>query len=202
MGKPASERIVSLDLDLPIWDRFFLISPLAVIGTREPGGGYDLAPKHLVTPLGWENYFGFVCTPRHATYRNAERERAFTVSFPRPDQVVLASLMATPRCDDETKPTLLALPTVSATAVDGVFLEDAYVRLECELHRVIDGFGSSGLIAGRIVAAHVPEEALRLEDEDPQDLLTRCPLLAYLPPGRYACIDRSFAFPLPAGIRI
>ena len=28
---------------------------LGRLGTREPDGGYDLAPKHMATPLGWDN---------------------------------------------------------------------------------------------------------------------------------------------------
>jgi len=97
----TSPRLVELDVRAPVWDRFFTVAPLVLVGTREPDGRFDLAPKHMVLPLGWQNYFGFVCTPRHATYFNAWRERAFTVSFPRPDQLVEASLAASGRCDDE-----------------------------------------------------------------------------------------------------
>ena len=97
------QTLVKLNLDKPIWDRFFWVSPLSVIGTLEEDGTPNLAPKHMVTPMGWQNYFGFVCTPRHSTYRNVEREGVFTVSMPRPDQVVLASLCAAPRCDDSSE---------------------------------------------------------------------------------------------------
>ena len=67
--------VVTLDTAFPIWERFFTVAPLVLIGTREVDGTYDLAPKHMVTPLGWGNYFGFVCTPRHATYANASAKR-------------------------------------------------------------------------------------------------------------------------------
>jgi hypothetical protein len=36
----------------------------------------------------------FVCTPRHATYRNLVMHPQFTVSFPRSEQVLAASLAA------------------------------------------------------------------------------------------------------------
>jgi predicted pyridoxine 5'-phosphate oxidase superfamily flavin-nucleotide-binding protein len=65
---------VDLDTARPIWDRFLWVSPLVLIGTVEEDGSVDMAPKHMVTPLGWENYFGFVCTPRHATF---EESRSF-----------------------------------------------------------------------------------------------------------------------------
>jgi len=65
----AQNHLVSLDPDQPVWERFFSVSPLIVVGTRDEDGSYDLAPKHMATPLGWDNYFGFVCTPRHHTYR-------------------------------------------------------------------------------------------------------------------------------------
>ncbi|MCL7971066.1 MAG: flavin reductase, partial [marine benthic group bacterium] len=68
------QTLVKLDLDKPIWDRFFWVSPLSVVGTLEEDGTPNLAPKHMATPMGWQNYFGFVCTPRHSTYRNIERD--------------------------------------------------------------------------------------------------------------------------------
>ena len=46
---------------------------LVLVGKREPDGGHDLAPKHMSTPIGWDNYYGFVCTPRHHTYGNIQR---------------------------------------------------------------------------------------------------------------------------------
>jgi flavin reductase (DIM6/NTAB) family NADH-FMN oxidoreductase RutF len=201
MSKSPNEQLVSLDLHQPIWERFFSIAPLVIIGTREPEGSYDLAPKHMAMPLGWENYFGFICTPAHRTYQNIRRQGTFTVSFPRPDQVVLASLSAAPRCDDRSKPSLAALPTFPATVVDGVFLQDAYLFLECELDRIVDGFGANSLIAGKIVAACVQPEALRVYDRDDGDLLSEAPLLAYISPGRYAQVERSFSFPFHCGFK-
>jgi hypothetical protein len=34
----------------------------------------------MVTPMGWQNYFGFVCTPAHATCQKIERSGEFTES--------------------------------------------------------------------------------------------------------------------------
>ena len=190
------EHIRTLEPDLPIWDRFYTVAPLVLIGTKETEG-YDLAPKHMVTPLGWENYFAFVCAPRHRTYQNILQEKVFTVSYPRPTQLVLASLAAAPRCGDDTKPSLLALPTFPASQIDGVFVAEGYIFLECQLDRVIDGFGVNSLITGRIVAAHVHEDALRTSDRDDQDVIHQAPLLGYLSPGRIATVASSYSFPFP-----
>jgi flavin reductase (DIM6/NTAB) family NADH-FMN oxidoreductase RutF len=121
----------------------------------------------------------------------------FTVSYPRPTQLVLTSLAAAPRCGDDTKPSLLALPTFPASQVDGVFVTDAYIFLECTLDRIIDGFGVNSLITGRIAAAHVHEDALRTSDREDQELIHTAPLLAYLYPGRIANIGDSYSFPFP-----
>ena len=201
MVKSMPEKLVSLELNLPIWSRFFSVAPLIVVGTKEADGNYDLAPKHMAMPLGWDNYFGFVCTPRHRTYQNISREQAFSVSFPRPEQVILTSLGAAPRCEDDSKATLAALPTFPASVIDSVFLQDAYLFLECKLERIVDGFGENSLIAGRIVAAYVQQQALRVSDQDDPDLLLQAPLLAYLPPGRYAKIEQSFSFPFHRGFQ-
>jgi flavin reductase (DIM6/NTAB) family NADH-FMN oxidoreductase RutF len=185
----------------PIWERFFTLAPLVVIGSKEGEGNYDLAPKHMALPLGWDNYFGFICTPRHRTYQNVRREKAFTVSFPKPEQIVLTSLAAAPRCEGGVKSSLTALPTFAAPTIDGVFLEDAYLFLECQLERIVDGFGENSLIAGKIVGAQLQESALREVDRDDRDILLQSPLLAYLSPGRYAIVDRSFSFPFPSGFQ-
>jgi flavin reductase (DIM6/NTAB) family NADH-FMN oxidoreductase RutF len=197
MDAPGAEPLIALATDQPIWDRFFTVAPLVLVGSRGPDGVHDLAPKHLALPLGWDNYFGFVCTPRHATYHNVRARRQFTVSFPRPSQVLLASLAAAPRCDDGSKPGLLALPTFPASRVDGVLVRDCYLYLECDLHQVVDGFGANSLIVGKVVAAAAREDALRRQDQDESDQLYHAPLLAYLSPGRLAEVRQTTAFPFP-----
>lgn len=195
----APEGFVRLGTRQPVWDRFFQVAPLIVVGTRERDGSFDLAPKHMVTALGWDNHFAFVCTPAHGTYVNALREGAFTVSYPRPSQVLTASLAAAPRCEGDTKPALTLLDTVPATAVDGVLLRDAYLHFECETSRVVDDFGRNSLVTGRIVEARVAADSVRGDDRDDRELLLDAPLLAYVAPGRYAEIAETFAFPFHAG---
>lgn len=199
MSDRSDRNYLPVDTSTSIWDRFFLVSPLVVIGTREPDGADDLAPKHMAGPVSWENFFGFVCSPDHATYRNADREGGFTVSYPRPDQVVSAGLAASPRCDDDSKPTIAALETTRAESIDAPLLAGSSLQLECELERLIDGFGANSLIVGRIVAGRIHRRAVRRVDRDDQEVIARAPLLAYLHPGRFATIKRSQAFPLPKG---
>jgi flavin reductase (DIM6/NTAB) family NADH-FMN oxidoreductase RutF len=195
------QELIELDISQPIWERFFWLAPLVLVGTREPDGGHDLAPKHMAIPIGWENYYGFVCTPRHHTYSNIQREGSFTVSFPRPSQLVLASLAASPRCGDEEKPALSVLPVFPAARVDGVLLEGGYLFLECELDRIVDGFGVNSLIIGQIVAARVAADSERIHEGGDQALVHNSPILAYLHPGRFATIDKSLTFPFPAGMK-
>jgi flavin reductase (DIM6/NTAB) family NADH-FMN oxidoreductase RutF len=192
-------NLIPLDVGRPIWDRFFTVAPLVVVGSKEPDGSYDLAPKHMAMPLGWQNYYAFVCSPRHATYRNIRRERQFTVSFPRPTEIVASSLAASPRCQDQTKPVVALLPRRPATTVDGVLVNDCYLYLECALHSILDGFGAHSLIVGEIVAASASEDYLRMDDRDGGEQLFNSPLLVYVSPGRYAELRETAQFPLPAG---
>ena len=151
MMTEGADKVIALATDRPIWDRGFGVFPLLIVGSKEEDGRFDLAPKHLAMPLGWENHFGFVCSPGHTTYRNVRRHGIFTVSYPRPSEVLLASLAAAPRCEDRSKPSLLVLPTFPACRVDGVLVEGCYLYLECELRGVIDGFGQNSLIVGEVV---------------------------------------------------
>jgi flavin reductase (DIM6/NTAB) family NADH-FMN oxidoreductase RutF len=199
MDTESAGRLIPLATDRPIWDRVFSVAPLVLVGSQEEGGGFNLAPKHLAMPLGWENHYCFVCSPRHRTYHNVRRHGAFTVSYPRLSEVLLASLAAAPRCEDRSKPTLLMLPTFPASAVDGVLVRGCYLFLECTLHTILDGFGPNSLLIGKVVAAAAHEDALRGEDRDEADQLFRFPLLAYLNPGRLAEIRQSMAFPFPEG---
>ena len=201
MERPeTAQELIELDVTQPVWERFFWVAPLVLVGTREADGGHDLAPKHMAMPLGWENYFGFVCTPRHHTYSNTKRSGEFTVSYPRPSQLVLASLAASPRCGEEDKPALSALPVFDASEVDGVLLEGGYMFLECRLERIVDGFGVNSLIIGRVVAARVAADSERIYEGGDQARLNEAPILAYLHPGRFATIDKTLSFPFPAGM--
>jgi flavin reductase (DIM6/NTAB) family NADH-FMN oxidoreductase RutF len=189
------QRRVAVPADVPIWDRFFMVAPLVIVGTREGGGGYDLAPKHMAMPLGWQNYYCFVCSPSHATQHNVQVTGEFTVSFPRPDQVLQTSLAAGPRSEDGSKPTLASLETFPASTVDGVLVSGAYLWLECALERMLEGFGESTLIIGTVLAASAEERILHTAAADGHDPLRSAPLLAYLSPGRFASIEQSSPFP-------
>ena len=191
----------TFDMKFPIWDRVFMVFPLVVIGSKEEDGSYDLAPKHMAMPMGWDNYFGFVCTPRHSTYSNIRKEQSFTVSFPKPSEWLAASLAAAPRCEDGKKHSLKVLETFKSERVDGVFVSDCYMYLECELDRIVDGFGINSLIVGKIIKSHIDKSALRNVEIDDHQLINNSPLLSYLHPGRFTEIHKSNSFPFPEGMK-
>jgi len=193
-------RLIDIDTSRPVWDRFFTVAPLVLIGTTDPDGSPDLAPKHMVTPLGWQNYFGFVCSSTHSTCSNIQRTGEFTVSYPKPSQVLYSSLAASPRLEGH-KPVLDCFTTFPAQMIDCVLIKEAYLYFECHHVRTIDGFGVNCLITGEIIAAYAEPDFLRSSDLDDQELVHDSPLLAYLAPGRFATIERSNAFPFPAHMK-
>ena len=190
--------LVEIDTAQPIWDRFFMVAPLVLIGSMEPDGSLDLAPKHMVTPMGWQNYFGFVCSPRHSTCSNIRQNGEFTVSFPKPSQVIFSSLAASPRLASGDKPVIDYFDTFPAKVVDGAFITEANVFLECRHFKTVDGFGENCLITGEIIAAYADPDVVRSSELDDQEVIHESPLLAYLTPGRFATIEKSNAFPFPA----
>ncbi len=197
----VGEGLIELTVGPEMWKRVFAVAPLVLVGTKE-ADGYDFAPKHMAMPLGWEGFYCFVCSPRHATYGNVIEHPQFTVSFPRPEQIVESSLAAGGRFEGGAKPTLAAVPSVPARAVDGRLVEGCFLYLECELERIVDGFGPNSLIVGRVVAASAARDAVRGAEVDDADLVHRLGLLAYLAPGRFAVVRDSLSFPYHADFRL
>lgn len=194
-------NVVALDTSVPVWEQFFTVAPLVLIGTRDEDGSLDLAPKHMVTPMGWQNYFGFVCTPRHNTCANIERTGEFTVSYPQPSQVLFTSLAASPRDAAGEKPVIDYFRTFPARYVDAAFIEDGYLFFECRHFKTVCGFGENCLVTGEIIAAWGDDDFLRHAEADDQETIHDAPLFAYLSPGRFATIDRSNAFPFPESMK-
>ena len=193
-------RLIDLDTAQPVWDRFFTVAPLVLIGTTDPDGSADFAPKHMVTPMGWQNYFGFVCAPTHSTCSNIERTGEFTVSYPKPSQVLYSSLAASPRQQGQ-KPVLDYFTTFPGREVAPRLIEEAYLYFECRHFKTVDGFGPNCLITGEIIAAYAEPGFLRSSEIDDQELVHESPLFAYLAPGRFAAIERSNAYPFPADMK-
>jgi flavin reductase (DIM6/NTAB) family NADH-FMN oxidoreductase RutF len=182
-----------------LFERFFSVAPLVVVGTLDSAGTPNLAPKHLAMPLGWEDRFGFVCTPRHLTYGNAIDSGVFTVSYPRFEQLIQISQSAGPRSSSGAKPGLQALTTFPARQVEGVLVTGAAIFLECELEQVVETSADNGLLIGRVVAAAADPRVVRGPDRDDAEMLSDQPLLAYIAPGRLAQIANTHAFPYPTG---
>ena len=189
----------ALECSVPIWDRFYLVRPLVVVGTVEPDGSFDFAPKHMAGPMSWDNYYGFVCCPDHGTYRNAVRTGEFTVSYPTPEQLIETSFTSGPRAADSSKPSLGAVPTTPATRVDGALLTGASIHLECELERTVDHLGPNAIVIGRVVAASIDDAALRGLDREDDHVIADTPLLSFLHPNRFTVIDESYSFPFYSG---
>ena len=202
LDAPAKARdgLIELPVGPGLWERVFMVAPLVLVGTKE-ACGWDFAPKHMAMPHGWEEFYCFACTPRHATYRNLQAHPQFTVSFPRPDQILESSFAAGGRFEGDEKPSLAAVPTAPARVVDGRVVAGCPLYLECELERIVDGFGPNSLIVGRVVAAAAAREALRGAEVDDADLVHRLGLLAYLAPGRFAVVRDSLSFPFPVDFR-
>lgn len=180
-----------------LWEQVFTVAPLVLVGTLEPDGSHDFAPKHQAMPLGWADHYGFVCTERHATHANVVRTGEFTVSFPRPDQVVAVGQAAAHRPDGD-KPTLVVLPTRPASVVSPPLVDGAALWLECRLDRIVEGFGEHDLIVGEIVAATAPRWAVRDPEVDDADLVAEHPQLVHLNPSRFASVSVTYSFPFPA----
>ena len=194
----ALSEFTSLDVSDPLWEHFYTVAPLVVIGSKEKDS-YNLAPKHMAMPLGHDNFYCFVCTPEHSTYHNISEYGEFTVSYPKPDELIYTSLSASPRCDEDSnhKNIINELKTIKSKSIDALFLKGSYLMLECKLIKIVDGFGRHSLIIGEVIGAFIDRSYHKVSDIDEQDLFSKAPLLSYLAYGRFAVIKDSFSFPFP-----
>ena len=201
LGSDMGAKWINIGIDDSFWDRFYLPFPLVVIGSKE-NNHFDLAPKHMAIPMSWENHYGFVCSPEHSTYQNIKEHGFFTVSYPKPSQVVSTSLTASPREGTNSDKAILDfIQTVPAEQIDGVFLKDSFLMLECKLFKIYDDFGRNSLITVIIINARAHVDYLRNNDKDEQHQLHKHPLLTYLHPGRFAAIRETSAFPFPLNFK-
>lgn len=196
MTEPSRYSVVEPD---EVWESFFSVAPLVLVGTLESDGAPDIAPKHQATPLGSHGLFGFVCRPDHSTLRNAVATDCFTVGYPSPSMVVQASLAAAPRDADGAKPTLDLMSLSPARVVSGVLVDGCVAHLECRLVRVIDDLDSDVLVVGRVVAAYIADRARRTPEVEDGALVDTFPALAYLHPGRVAAVHQTKEFPYHRG---
>ena len=81
----------------------------------------------------------------------------------------------TPRCGGGDKPNLSVLPTMPAHEIEGLFVRDGSLFLECRLHEIFDGFDHNSLITGTVVAAHVHEDAKTINSGSRE--FRRCPCI-------------------------
>ena len=199
MSEEQDDKMIELDVEQDIWSRAYTVHSLIIIGSKEEDGNYNFAPKHMAMPLGFSNHFGFIGTPRKSTYRNIQREKVFTVSYPKPSQLTVSSLAATQREDDDSKPILDQIPTAPAQEIEGYFVKDSYFQLECKLTECLGKFGEWELIVGEIVAARIDKRTSRKINDSAGEgqLIYNNPLLAYLHPNRFSVIKESNVFPFP-----
>ena len=193
----SGPALTQLNLEFPVWKQIYTVHPIVIIGSKDLDGQLNFAPKHMAFPLGWDNYFGFVCTPKHRTYQNINDTEEFTVTYPRPDQIVMTSLTAMARDEGSEKPILEMVESFEASEVDGHFVEGGYVFLECRLLRMIDGFGDNSLILSEIVAASAWSDVMKNPSQSDNESIYFNPQLAYVSPGRFAVINETQAFPYP-----
>jgi len=199
MTEENSNEMIELDVEQDVWSRTYTVYSLLIIGSKEEDGNYNFAPKHMAMPMGFSNHFGFIGTPRKNTYRNIQREKVFTVSYPKPSQLTVSSLAATQREDDDSKPILDQIPTTPAEKIEGYFVKDSYFQLECKLTECLGKFGEWELIVGEIVAARINKKMSRKIGDGVGEgqLIYDNPLLAYLHPNRFSVIKESNVFPFP-----
>jgi flavin reductase (DIM6/NTAB) family NADH-FMN oxidoreductase RutF len=174
------------------------VKPLILVTTLGPKGLPNVAPKTQNMDVGrHEQYFAFVCTPRHHTYQNLKANQEFVVNYPGPELIerVSATAQLAEDCDEIALAGLTGTPSL---VVKPPRIKECYLHLECRLVEIKD-LEDSSLILGRVVARSADKEVSfkRGKSKENMGLLSKRPLLAYIYPDHYTKINvaEEFIFP-------
>jgi len=137
--------------------RYFTVKPLILVTTLGPDGLPNVAPKTQNMDVGrTEEYFAFVCTPKHHTYQNAKTNGEFVVNYPGPELIrnVSASSQFAENVDEIALAGLTAIPSL---VVKPPRIKECFAHLECRLVEIKD-LDSASIILGKIVARSASRE--------------------------------------------
>lgn len=185
-------------IELDSHARYFTIKPIILVTTLGGNGLPNVAPKTQCMSVGrHEEYFAFVCTPKHHTYQNAKANKEFVVNYPGPELIgkVSAASQFAENVDEVASSELTSIPSL---VVKPPRIKECMVHLECKVVDIKDLDGDS-IILGKVVARSSNREISfkREMAEESINLLSKHPLLAYVYPNHYTRIDTAEKFIFP-----
>jgi flavin reductase (DIM6/NTAB) family NADH-FMN oxidoreductase RutF len=170
--------------------------PIAWVVSRDHEGGVNAAPYSFFNivssdpPLVAISFSAAPDRDGKDSLSNIRARGEFVVNMVPEELAEAMNVTATnaPRGTDETR--LAGLEVVRCTVVDVPRIERSPVALECKLFEVIEPGGSSTIVLGRIVYAHVRESAF--EDLGKLHIdLARMRLIGWLHGGGGYCTTRD-----------
>ena len=176
--------------------------PIALIATTNPEGEGNLAPfSYFMAVSSQPPCIAVSITPKSATeekdtLRNIRATGEFTINLVAEwmvEAVNYTSATFPYGVDEMTKVGLTPLPSES---VRPPRVLESPVQLECRLEQLIpvgQGHGSSNLVIGRILKAHVANDALKNGQIDASKVRP----ISRLGGNFYGCTDRIFELPRP-----
>ena len=177
---------------------YFTIKPIILVTTLGGNGLPNVAPKTQCTSVGRrEEFFAFVCTPKHHTYQNVKANKEFVVNYPSPELIekVSASSQFAENVDEVA---LSGLTSISSLVVKPPRIKECMAHLECKVVEVKD-IDDVSIILGRVVARSADREKSFKKGtaEEGIKLLSKHPLLAYVYPDHYTRINTAEKFIFP-----
>ncbi len=168
---------------------FYYPRPVAVVGVVDPArSSVNFAPATWMTPLATDPPLLGVClSPATYTHHLILASGEFTLSFLEHRHAGLVARIGRLSGRDVDKVAALSLEVRRAETVEGGFLAEAYVAVECSLvsrHQT----GDQTLMVGEVQRVHAEEDVFDRGGVLRVDRI--CPLL-YLGGGRFVGTDHS-----------
>jgi len=176
--------------------------PIALVATRSASGAGNLAPFSYFTAVSSQPpCIAISITPKSATepkdtLRNIQETREFTVNLVSEWMIEAVNYTSASYPFGLDELSQVGLTPLASESVKPARVKESPVQLECVLEQLVpigQGHGSTTLVIGRIVKAHIATQALNGHAIDPQAVRP----ISRLGGNFYGCTDRFFELPRP-----
>ena len=145
--------------------------PIAVVGTTNDDGSFNLAPFSFFTGVSASPFIIAFCplvrskdASKKDTVLNIERTKEFTINFCTEDNYEKVNLCSTELAYGSSEFELAGLTALKSEIISAPRMKESPIQFECKLRDILcygDKPGAGSLITGEVIRVHIDESIYR-----------------------------------------